>query len=134
VVSDHSRTIDALTARRAAWVAAVCARDIERYVALLTPDIVWFPPGADAISGRDDFRAWVGPFFERFAYDFSLGGVTCRVAGSHARELGEFRSVLTPLAGGKAMQHQGRYLVLWRHDPDAGWRIDRYVDLTSAVG
>lgn len=130
-MTDLTPSLSALNDQRAAWVAAVRARDVEGYAALLTPDVVWFPPGQAALSGRLAFQAWVQPFFERFAYDFHLEDVRCQLAGSFARERGQFRTVMTPLGGGSPMQHRGEYLVLWRHNPAAGWQIERYVDLAS---
>ena len=32
------------------------------------------------------------------------------------------------------MEHRGRFLVVWRRDVDAEWRIDRYLDVTPSQG
>ena len=72
------------------WVATVNAGDVERYLARLTVDVSWIPPGQVALNGRKAFEAWGRPFFSRFTYDFSLDGVSARVAGTWAVERGSF--------------------------------------------
>ncbi|MDX1660793.1 MAG: nuclear transport factor 2 family protein [Gemmatimonadota bacterium] len=124
-------TREAIDARRSEWIAAVESGDSARYAALLAPDATWVPPSGDAIVGRDAFRRWVDPFFERFDYAMDLDPETVRPAGEWAVETGRFVSRMTPREGGETAVHEGRYLVLWRHDPK-GWRIDRYVDVTPA--
>jgi ketosteroid isomerase-like protein len=39
---------------------------------------------------------------------------------------------MEPLDGGTAREHDGRYFVLWHHEADGAWRIERYVDLAVA--
>lgn len=126
-----SDALEALAARRREWKAAVESGDPDRYAALLTEGAEWIPPSGDALVGREAFRAWVAPFVERFAYESELEPDLVRVAGDRAVERGRFVSRMTPRDGGETASHEGRYVVVWRHDPDA-WRIDRYVDVTPA--
>lgn len=110
------------------WVAAINDGSLERYVDLLAPDIIWVPPGADAIVGRAAVSDWLAPFFETYRYEFALDVEDFRPAGAMAVERGSFLTRLIPRGGGASMEHGGSYLVLWRNDDE--WRIDRYVDLT----
>lgn len=64
--------LEAIRRQRGRWIAAVNARNVERYLDLLTEDVVWLPPGQAALSGRDAFGSWVQPFFERFAETMSV--------------------------------------------------------------
>lgn len=121
---------DAIAARRGAWVAAVRAGDLDAYCSLFTDDIVWFPPGTPAVQGAVAMREWLEPFFDRYAYDFSLELESLTGAGDHAVEVGRFVSRMTTVADGRTSEHSGRYLVLWRRRPE-GWKIDRYVDITK---
>lgn len=119
---------EAIAARRRAWIAAVEDGDLDRYGELFRPDVVWIPPGADALVGRAAVRAWLAPFLEAWAYELDLEPEAVRPAGAWAVERGSFRSRMAPRGGGDPMEHEGRYLVLWRFDDE--WRIDRYVDLS----
>lgn len=122
---------EALADRREAWVAAVGARDLDAYAELVTEDVVWLPPGQDAVVGRRAFRDWLRPFFEAYEYEFSVSEVRSRRAGSWAVERGRFSSRMRPAGGGSPMAHGGSYTILWRLDGDGAWRIERYVDDTD---
>jgi ketosteroid isomerase-like protein len=52
-----SSDLRAIERQRHHWIAAVNARDVDRYLDLLTDDIVWLPPGAAALSGKAAFGA-----------------------------------------------------------------------------
>lgn len=124
--------LQAIADQRQQWIAAVNARDAGRYVELLTEDVVWFPPGQPALSGRGAFESWVRPFFERFTYDFVLIEPDVQMAGDWAVERGIFQTEMKSLEDGQSGQHVGKYLVLWRRDSDDTWRIERYVDEAQA--
>jgi uncharacterized protein (TIGR02246 family) len=128
-----SSDLRAIERQRHHWIAAVNARDVDRYLDLLTDDIVWLPPGAAALSGKAAFGAWVQPFFERFDYEFALTDPDVRVAGGWAVERGAFQTQMRSLSDGQSGHHGGRYLVLWRTDADDMWRIERYIDETPAT-
>lgn len=112
------------------WIEAVNRGDLSAYADLVCEDVVWVPPGQAALEGRAAFRDWLAPFFERYAYEFSVGEPEFRAAGNRVVAKGRFRSRMTPRSGGETMEHGGRFLALWRRDDDGAWRIERYVDDT----
>jgi len=118
----------AIEKHRRAWVAAVNARDIDAYLDVLAPDVVWLPPGQSAVEGHDSFRDWVKPFFESYEYRFSIHDPVVTVAGLFAVERGRFETKMTSTKSGDTMSHAGTYVVLWRHEPDDCWVIERYID------
>ncbi len=119
--------------RHGAWIEVVTSGDVDAYADLVTEDVVWMPPHGPAVVGRAAFRSWLRPFFEEYAYEFSLEGVRSRASERWIAETGTFRSRMTPGGGGAAAEHGGRYLALWRRDAGA-WRIERYIDLGDLVG
>lgn len=116
--------------QRDLWTAAVNARDLQSYLELLTEDIVWIPPGQQALHGRDAFASWVEPFFRQFGYELALTAEQVRIAGDWAVERGAFHTTMTS-PDGRSGHHAGSYLVWWRRGVDDVWRIERYVDATS---
>lgn len=126
--------LQAIEHQRKQWIAAVNARDVDRYLEVLTEDIVWLPPGQPALSGRGAFESWVRPFFERFIYEFALLEPDVQIAGDWAVERGTFQTQMRSLDDGRSGQHSGRYLVLWRRESDDTWRIERYIDETQRPG
>lgn len=41
---------------------------------------------------------------------------------------------MTAVDGDRGGEHAGRYLVLWRKEQDAIWRIERYLDEAGGAG
>lgn len=117
--------IRALDERRAEWVAAVNTRDLHRYLAVVTEDVVWLPPGHAALRGREALRTWLNPFLETFLYEFSINKVAARIVEPAAVERGSFRSTVT----GQTV-HTGRYTAWWRCD-EGIWFIERYADVSE---
>ena len=111
-----------------AWTDAVNDTDLDAYAEMVCEDVVWLPPGQEALRGRDAFRRWLKPFFEQYDYEFAIDDSAIRMAGRWAFEKARFRSVMTPSAEGDEMEHVGRFIVLWREDEDGTWRLERYVD------
>jgi uncharacterized protein (TIGR02246 family) len=124
----------AIESRRKEWIEATCAADAARSAALLTEDIVWFPPGSRAIRGRQAVQEWMESFFDVFEYEFSVFDVHLRLAGEWALEHAVFSSQLTSRVDGRKSTHGGFYLLSWRREADGEWYIDRYVDVTDITG
>lgn len=119
-----------LVESRQAWIEAVNRTDLDAYADVVCDDVVWIPPGQDAVQGRATFRDWLAPFFEAYAYAFDVDDAEVRMAGAWAVETGEFRSRMTSRATGEMLEHAGRFVLLWRREDDGRWRIERYVDVT----
>ena len=117
--------------RRRAWIAAVEGGDVDDYSAIVTEDVVWFPPVGDPLQGRAAFKRWLEPFMGAFRYNLRLAPATSKEGGGWAYETGAFRSIMEPLDGSATQEHEGHYLVLWRKGNDGAWRIERYVDLAG---
>lgn len=119
---------DPVAERRREWVEAVNDRALERYADLVTDDVVWLPPSGEPLTGRKAFRRWLEPFFQRYAYRFSVEPLEVHGFDGWCAEIGRFRSVLSPEGSSTPQEHTGHYFVLWRLDSDEAWRIERYVD------
>ena len=119
---------EAIKQSRLKWVAAVNTGEIADYLALLTEDVVWFPPGQPAFSGKEAFVDWVKPFMQAYDYTFEIREPQVTIAGQWAIERGTFQSIMTSRSDGRSGVHSGTYLVIWRKTSDGAWRIERYVD------
>lgn len=127
-MSDEAKSI---YQKRQEWISAVNAGDVEKYLSILSENIIWFPPVGQVISGKAEFREWVEPFFEKFNYDFYLSQIKTKINGSWSIERGIFTSKMIPLTGGNPMEHSGNYLIFWHRSKEGEWAIERYVDDTN---
>lgn len=116
--------------QRLKWIEAIKTGNTEAFAELLTDDAVWLPPGSLAVVGKPAIQAWLAPLFDQFHYDFSIFDVQVRVMGDWAVEQAGFTSKLIDKASGETLQHQSRYIVLWRRGSDDLWQIERYIDIS----
>lgn len=98
---------DRLVESRQAWIEAVNRTDLDAYADVVCDDVVWIPPGQQAVQGRTAFRDWLAPYFEAYAYAFDVDDAEVRVAGAWAVETGEFRSRMTSRATGETLEDRG---------------------------
>ncbi len=122
---------EALSAARRSWLEAANASDPGAYAEHLAEDAVWLPPGLPAIEGRHAIHRWLAETMASLSYDLTLEDVEIRLADGWASETGRFLARMTDETTGRAMEHEGGYLILWSEAPEGRWRIDRYVDLTE---
>lgn len=86
-------------------------------------DAVLVPPGGRMIAGRDSIRAfWTprNPDFRTLAH--SLTTDRLEVAGELAVEVGTWRQE-GQLRDAEPRESAGRYLVVWRRQPDGVWKM-----------
>ena len=117
--------------RREEWSDAVNSKNLNKYLDVVSEDVVWFPPGQSVIIGRNRFREWVKPFFDSYNYQFEIIEPRVSVSGAWATEKGMYKPTLTQ--GEKKSTHTGHYLIIWQRRTDSVWRIDRYVDVTGLL-
>lgn len=117
-----------IRAQRDLWLRAVNENDIHEMATVLSEDAVWIPPRMPAVNSRNAIVEWMTPFFETYDYTFSIDNLHIKAAGNWAVEQSDFTSTLEPKGGGDKSTHRGRYIIIWRWEPDNEWRIERYVD------
>jgi len=123
--------LDKVKERKRQWIEAVNSRNLDAYAELVADDVVWIPPVGAAITGRQEFRQWLRPFFGSYRYQYTSSNARVLDAGDWVVESADFKTQMTPVDGGPAMTHEGAYLVIWRRDSDGAWRIERYVDQSA---
>lgn len=125
---------DELEDVRARWWATLSSGDLDGYLSLFTEDAVWVTPEVEQIEGREAIRAFWAPVLAQCDYEFTITSADVRVAGRLGIERARFVSSLKPKHPDGEIdpqRHDGRYLMYWRFDDDAGWRVTRYADVTS---
>lgn len=118
----------AIRDRRDRWIAAINDGSATDFVDILTDDAVWLPPGHDAIRGKEKIRTWLEEPFATFDYDYSVSGVSVRVAGDWAVEKASFSTRARAKDDEAMPPHEGQYTLLWRKTSAGTWSIERYID------
>jgi uncharacterized protein (TIGR02246 family) len=111
---------------REVLVAALNSGDAEAWAAAFSNDGVQMPPNAPANIGRDNIQAWSAGFLGTFRAEFSLAPEEVQLAGADwAFERGTYEISLTPKAGGEPIQDVGKYITVYRRQPDDSWAMAR---------
>ena len=82
------------------------------------------PPGASTIDGRQGIQEFWQGFIDAKVGDLTLRSDEIEDFGSQALEIG----TLTASAPGESdarVELTGKYIVLWKQDPNGAWRLHR---------
>jgi uncharacterized protein (TIGR02246 family) len=120
-----SAELGAIAALRAAWTAAVAARNPDALEDLLTDDYEVWPHGGAPIIGPAAAMAAMRGAVERFDIVQSFEPLETVVAGDWAFERGIERMVLTPRDGREKRTIEQRTFLVERKGEDGKWRFAR---------
>lgn len=123
-----NREVAAIEDQRTRWIAAINAGSAAAFVAIVTDDAVWLPSRHNALSGKEEIRAWLEKPLAEFDYDYSVSDVRLRIAGDWAVEQARFSTKARTRSGEAMPTHEGSYTLIWRKTSAGGWLIERYID------
>jgi len=110
------------------YEASVLAGDVERWVAQWVEDGVQLPPDFPMNVGRDQIREWMEGMFESFRFlEFDIAEEDVEASGDVASAYGTYTWLAEPRAGGDQISYDGKFLTLFRKQPDGSWKIYRDV-------
>lgn len=113
-----------LRASHAAFIAAVNAADLDRVLAMMTPDVVLISPG-QTLFGRDAFPVGFLRGHAEFELECSSRVDEAVVVGDVAYMRCHDRLALKPRTGGAASALAGDRLSIYRRQPDGAWLLAR---------
>ena len=124
VQTDTAAMVRDIETVRDQWVAAAEKDDAATVTALYTADAVIDSPEEPSVAGREAIQAyWLKNF--PLASGLQVRSKETEVSGDLAYDYGEFSQRITPPKG-KAMDAQGRYLVVLKKQADGSWKIDKH--------
>ena len=122
-------TADAADAINATWreyEASILAGDPERWIALWAEDGVQLPPGAYPNVGKETILAGITEDLTTYEYsEFAISNEDVEVDGDLAFARGSYAVTFAPKSGGDSMNVNGKYMTIFRHQPDGSWKIYR---------
>jgi len=124
-VAQFNSAVDVATLQGldAAWSKAAGSKDVDKTVSYYADDAMVMPSNSPALTGKDAIRAmWQGMLG---APNFSGGWTATKVdvaqSGDLAYVTGTYELSETG-ADGKPMTDKGKYLEVWKKQPDGNWK------------
>jgi ketosteroid isomerase-like protein len=87
-------------------------------------DAVLMPPNAAAVHGRSAIVSAWSAMGKMGGTNLKLHTTELGTHGDMAHEMGTYSLDIKP-AKGAAMHDHGKYIVIWKRDPKAGWQLYR---------
>lgn len=101
-------------------------KDASLIAAQFTENGILMVPGVADAVGRDAIRDLLQARLNAVSTkDFKAGRAEITIAGDLAYELASFGETLVTMDG--STRTEGRYLLVWRHEPDGVWRVHRHL-------
>lgn len=114
---------------RNAYVAAWRAADAGKVAALYSEDALVLYPNQPPVTGSKAIVDYFNGFFGEFPKnEFTLTSAEIEVVGPWAFDRGTYRWKGTPGTGGKAVEDNGKYLVILKRQPSGDWKVARDMD------
>jgi uncharacterized protein (TIGR02246 family) len=120
--------VTAITSLRNEYAAAWKSGDAEHVARLYTNDGIVLYPNKPAVVGAN-ILAYFKDFFDQFVQKkFELTSEEVTIAGHWAFDRGTYVVSVTPRKGGKAIEDNGKYLVILQRQGDGSWKVVRDLD------
>jgi uncharacterized protein (TIGR02246 family) len=103
------------------WARHWNAGDLEKLTQAFAPDAVYMPPHHAAVHGRDAIREYLKTPMQHGVGDLTYEVTYIKHSGDLAYDVGRY-SMSVPREGGKR-QDRGKYLTVWRRQPNGEWLI-----------
>ena len=105
------------------WARHWNAGELDALVAMYAPDAVYMPPHHGAVHGKEAIREYLrNPIARHRAKDLTYEVTFIKHSGDLAYDVGRY-SMMVPDAEGVRSHDHGKYLTVWRKQPDGQWRI-----------
>ncbi|MCO5212851.1 MAG: nuclear transport factor 2 family protein, partial [Caldilinea sp.] len=131
--TDVAAVAEAIDAVWREYEASQIAGDPDRWIALWAEDGVQLPPGSPPVVGKAAIDARDRSDLEVNDYSqFVITNKEVEVNGDLAFARGDFMVTVAPKSGGDPMDFQGKYMTIFRQQPDGSWKIYRDIFNPSA--
>jgi uncharacterized protein (TIGR02246 family) len=123
--NSHDAEVQALRDADAAWSQAWASKDLDKAVAGYTDDATVLDPNLAALTGRENFRANLKPFFadKNFAIHWDAAKVDVAQSGDLGYTQGTLTYTITDPSTGQPFTDRAKYLTVWKKQSNGSWRV-----------
>jgi len=108
------------------YCAAVNAEDSDLEISLWDQDGIQMAPGAPAVVGKAAIEKRIQGKNQALDFEaFTIHLEEVQVAGDWGYARGTYRLLVTPKAGGHTVPDHGKWLKIFKRQPDGSWKIFR---------
>ena len=123
--------VDRVHAARARLEQAYNTRDVAALVTTLTDDVVFLPPGAPPMVGRDNVVAMHQSSFrqsaDRYTSTLAHSSDEIIVTDDWAVDRGTYVATITPSDGGEPGAYDHKYIYIWARQGDGSFKLRRAI-------
>lgn len=113
----------AIETQNARFAEAYNRGDAAGVAQIYTENARSLPPNKEMKQGREAVQESTEADFAMGVTDLSLTAVSVEVHGNTAYEIGKYTVNVAP-AGQPVIRDSGKYVAIWKKQPDASWLID----------
>lgn len=103
---------------------------IDTLATMYATDAIVLPPNTDPVRGLDSIRTFWAGARQQGLKAVQLRMTDVAVSGDFAVETGAYTLTIQP-GSGTAMTDRGKYVVVWRRQPDGSWKLFRDIFNTN---
>jgi len=121
--ASHAKDLAAIEAFNKRYLGAINDGDANTLIALTVPDHLMMIPGQPIIQGKERLDAGSRRMAEQFNIRETWSPIDTVIDGSLAYTRGTFSTTITPKSGGPARTTDGKFLRIYRKQPDGSWTM-----------
>ncbi len=104
------------------WAHHWNARELDKLIECYAPDAVYMPPHHGAVHGKQEIHEYLRGPLKHGVSDLTYDVTYIRHSGDLAYDVGRY-TMSVPQNDGSKRQDKGKYLTVWKRQPDGGWKI-----------
>ncbi|MBA7475845.1 hypothetical protein ES707_11219 [subsurface metagenome] len=105
---------------------AMNAENPDLWISLWDENGIQMPPGAPAVVGKPAIEKGIHESYQALDWEeFTIYLEEVKVAGDWGFARGTYSASITPKAGGETAFLDGKYLTIFKRQPDGSWKIFR---------
>jgi uncharacterized protein (TIGR02246 family) len=106
----------------AKYSEAIQKNNLADAVALYTDDATMVPPDGDLIKGKQAIEEFYRKLFQMGVKEIVLSTIEVEGSDGTVYEIGKTKVLIQP-EGQEAIQDSTKYLVIWKRQADATWKV-----------